>query len=546
MKTSHRSLLTMSHQSLHKLCLATLATSLLAGSSFAFQSATQYQLGERQGSLAVSPAGLTVSSSTTSSVLVRAAGAPAAAPTEWSTTRFGATASNYPDFSDSAYLLGLNRSLATGASAISAIEFSGISTGGDVCGAIATDGRMSVAGWYALSITLDRKSPGQVYGNPGSTLRSLNNAPGSVVSHYFAGSTGIDSALINSTIVEQTDRQMGFAAGSDVDIDAMDWGMGAIAGDRTGLRTAEIAPVRDRFYFAVDSASVLANTNYTSEVGGVTLSLRTDTIYAMDWTAQAAPEAWGWSAPYVAYSATELFGTSNPSPPIEIDAISVYRLANSTTDRVVFSAKGDRLDDQIMGYDSFNFAPVTLAQPLKDGAGDLISGKFGIADMTGTEPDDVDSICPIDPEAFIYNGALGTPAQVLDATDGQFGLSMYRYIELTGVSSTGGGGGGSGAPSYYDHLTMQATGLPVSKDNGIVLFEFALLTPSQTLWPISSASILSWNYIGAAMQAVNATTATFTAMGNMPIVAPMAVRATHFPKAGSPADGVSHLSILKY
>lgn len=534
----------LSFISIPKLGWATLATSFLASSTFAYQSATQYQLGQRQGAQAVSSAGIVVENASTPDLLVRASGVITTPPTEWSTTRYGAPTANYPNFSETALLLGLNRD-AVGTS-MSSIEFSGISTGGDVCGEIYPDGRMSIAGWFGLSITLDRKANGQTYGVAGSTLRSLTNASGSVVSHYFAQSTGLDAALVDSTVVEQTDVQMGYAASANLDIKAMDWAMGAIAGDPTGARTELIAPVRDHFYFAVSAATVTANPNYVSVSSGTTLLLRTDTIYAMEWTAQAAPETFGWSAPYVAYSATTLFGTAFPATPIEIDAISVYRLENSTTDRVVFSAtEGSGLPDQIMGYDGFLFGPTTtIAQPLKDISSDLISDKLGLADATLGTPDDIDSICPIDPEAGQYNGALGTPVKVININEDEFGLAVYRSIELTGVMSTG--GSGSAGPTFTDSMWLQATGMPSSDSESIVVFEFAFLAPSPNPVPIASADSLTWYYLGAGLQSKSSNKVAISTPGNYPISGPIAFRATHFADVESSPDAYSHLSVLNY
>ena len=530
--------------SVPKLGLATLATGLLASSSFAYQSATQYQLGQRQGPQSVSSAGLVVESASTPDLLVRASGVITTPPTEWSTTRFGGPTAIYPNFSEAALLIGLNRN-AVGAS-MSSIEFSGISTGGDVCGEIFADGRMNIAGWYGLSITLDRKASGQTYGVAGSTLRSLTNASGSVVSHYFAQSTGLDTALVDSTVVEQTDVQMGYASSANLDIKAMDWAMGAIAGDPTGVRTELIAPVRDHFYFTVSAATVAANPNYASGSSGSTLLLRTDTIYAMEWTAQAAPESFGWSAPYVAYSATTLFGTANPSPAVEIDAISVYNKSNSTIDRVVFSAtEASGLPNQIMGYDGYIFGQTTtLAQPLKDIYGDLISDKLGLLDATLGTPDDIDSICPIDPEGGLYNGALGTPAKVININQDEFGLAVYRSLERTGVTSSG--GSSSGTPSYIDYMCLQATGLPSADTESIVLFEFAFLAPSPNPVPINSAQSLTWYYLGAATQSTTSNTSAIFTPGNYPISGPIAFRASHFADIESLPDAYSHLSVLNY
>jgi hypothetical protein len=530
--------------SIPKLGLATLATGLLASSSFAFQSATQYQLGQRQGPQSVSSAGLVVESTSTMDLLVRSPGVITNPPTEWSTTRFGGPTAIYPDFSETALLLGMNRDVV--GVAMSSIEFSGISTGGDVCGEIFIDGSMNLAGWYGLSITLDRKATGQTYGVAGSTLRSLTNASGSVVSHYFAQSTGLDVALVDSTVVEQTDVQMGYASSDNLDIKAMDWAMGAITGDPTGVRTGAIAPVRDHFYFTVSAACVAANPNYVSGSSGTNLLLRTDTIYAMEWTAQAAPESFGWSAPYVAYSATTLFGTANPTPPVEIDAISVYNLPNSSIDRVVFSATAaSALPNQIMGYDGYLFGPTTvLAQPLKDIFGDLISDKLGLADATLGTPDDIDSICPIDPEAGQYNGALGTPVKVININEDEFGLAVYRSLELTGetsnVDST------NGTPSYIDSMCLQATGLPSADSESIVLFEFAFLTPSPNPVPINSAKSLTWYYLGAATQSTTSSTSAIVTPGNYPISGPIAFRASHFADVESLPDAYSHLSVLNY
>lgn len=515
-----KTLLARSPRTLATALALPLAFTLAADAALAVQAtSTQWLPGQRQGMNSVSPVGLLVGGGSSRESLVRSSGVQTARPGQWSTTRFGAPDADSPDYSPTALLAGLNRSLVTGASAATVLELAAFSTGSDVCGSISTNGNLSANnGWHGLSISLAPKPSTETFGLAGSVVRSLDNPHGTLVAYYLEGSAGIDSNLIDSTAIEQTDVQLGFSATEDVDIQGADWAMGAIANDPDGSRTSIIAPTRDRLYFTISEEWSTANSGHlVSGPGSTVYALTLGNIYLMKWEDQGGG-TYGWSGPEVAFPWTELAGTATA---VEIDGLSVYYKEQIPTpiERVIFSTAGHTLADQIMGYDRVNMQlanPDGLAVPLRNPYGDLVSGELGLdLDLMKDYPDDIDGMCAIDPESGLIVGGLGTTlAQGGGHVISEFGLSVYRGIDLQG-----------GTPA--DVLTLHANGLKgVGTEDGIIQYEFGYFDASQAT---QNHAGISWSHLAWGTVDRTDGTSSFAVPGDLELDLTLCFRARYFP-----------------
>jgi len=529
-----KTLLARSPRTLATALALPLAFTLAADAAVAVQAtSTQWMLSDRQGMNSVSPVGLLVGSGSSRESLVRSSGVQTTRPGQWSTARFGATDENSPDYSPAALLAGLNRSLATGASAATELELAAFSAGSDVCGSISTSGNLSANnGWYGLSISLAPKPATESFGLAGSVVRSLDNPHGTLVGYYLEGSAGIDSNLIDSTAIEQTDVQLGFSSTEDVDIQGADWAMGAIANDPDGSRTGIIAPTRDRLYFTVSEEWATANSGHLVQGPGPSFyTLTLGNIYLMKWEDQGGG-TFGWSLPEEAFPWSELVGTATP---IEIDALSVYYKEQipTPTERVIFSTAGHTLADQIMGYDRAVMQtanPAGHAVPLRNPSGVLVSDELGLEiDPIKDYPDDIDSMCAIDPEAGLLTGALGFAlSQTGGSSIDEFGLSVYRGIDIQG-----------GTP--VDTLTVQATGL--IDRSGSLQFEFGYFDPSQAS---QTHTGISWSHLSWATLDGNQETVSIEVPGDLGLDLPLCFRARFFKDHDPGEIYLSSISGLQY
>lgn len=524
---------------------ALLVGGLIADVAPAFQATSQqWLINERQGAFSISPIGLLLNGSSLPTVPLRSAGIVTAPPVEWSSTRFGSPSALVPDYSSAALLEGINRNVLGTPFLATELALGGFSTGGDVCGAILPSGNMDAGtSWYGLSVTLAAKPVGQTYGVTNSTLRSLSNAPGSIVTYYYDDSTGLDINLIDSTTIEQTDTQMGFDSIDAVDLEALDWNMGSISGDPTGVRTASIAPVRDRFYFSVAGEwTTLNELHFIDPFDPNPVQLSPDTIYVMQWEQDPVTLDYQWSAPEVAFSPEELFGPERPAD-IEIDALTVYSPAGefSSINRVLFSAKGDVLADQLMGFDRAQMTSPTVsyAVPVRDYAGGLISAKLGLH-VAGSYPDDVNGMCGLDPGlvnkigGYWLSGALASPlSQTSPTTSNDMGIAVFRSIEL------------NGALTPVDTMTIQVTGIDQPPSlTGLIHFEFGFFDPA--ILPIANHNSILWNDLIWVAVPAGATTVELPIPGDLPLALPIAFRAMHHVQYGAPVNRWTEISALLY
>lgn len=524
---------------------------LLAAEASALQTnmSQQWMLNQRQGMSSVSPAGLMVAGEASPVMRVRHSGVVTAQPPQWSTTRFGAAGFEMPDFSTSALLAGINRALSTsstppaGGTPATTLSLGGFSTGGDVCGPIQVDGKMSPGNsWYGLSVSVAQKASSTNYGLTGSSLRSLANGPGGIVTYYYDGSTGIDAQLVDSTVIEQTDGQLGFDVTDAEDLRGIDWGMGAIATDPSGTRSRVTAPVRDKLYFSVASDWLSDNPGHVVEFGdpGSTawLPLVSDTVYVMSWDYDSTAMAYQWTSPEVAFSDDELFGSAHVTTHA-IDALSVY--VNGMNERVLFSVEGHALGSQIMGYDRTNFSPSVVAMPVTDLDGDLIAEKLGL-DINGGHPDDVDGLCGLDPESGLLSSALGTP---LERTAGssvdELGIAVYRGMRFEYVSSEE---TQEETQELVDSLTVQVTGITPTINPG--LLHIYLGTFDQASLPLTDFTSVSWFDSTWVLAPAGASTVSLEIPEDPGFSGELAFFAEYHLTVGGPVHRTSMISGLNY
>lgn len=519
----------------------TLLACLPAGPLMAMQEpATQWMLNQRQGMHSAAPVGVLLQNTTgLDDVLIRSAGSPQGMPGPWSAQRFGAAGSEFPDFTAGELLAGVNRSN-TKPNTMTDLGWGSVSTGGDVKPAIQINGVMDPdVVWHLLSVVVADKGNPQIkkYGSAGSTLESLTRPVGAILSYYLLDSAGLDTSLVHSTAVEQTAAQVGIVGAAAGRIAGIDWGMGAIASDPGGIRSVEVAPVRDRIYFSFTEAWALTNANLFEFVGagGSSETVNAATIYMMDWQSDAEG-SWGWDNFRVAYSEAELFGASSTG--IEIDAISVYAHTPLQTtpetyrvNRVVLSTTlASQSPDQLLGWDSMNGS---IAQPLKNTDHQLISeqlGVRGVGNTDGTDLDDVTGTTGTDPEGGATSGSLGIAMASLPLpgdTSEAMGISVFRAIESTTDAMA------------QDLVHMQASGIPIGSDMGHVTFYGGILPATASL--PDDAVPPSWSILGVVPVVPGETTCDFSWPGNYGNLGPVSIRADY---SASPASGVVEVSLI--
>ncbi|MDF1801136.1 MAG: hypothetical protein P1V81_18360 [Planctomycetota bacterium] len=490
--------------SLGVLSLAPLATAAPQG---------HWQAGELRGMYSAFPVAVLELEPGGVAPMIRESGEVTAAPSPWSSARFSAPTLDNPDFSPAALLAGLNRGVPSGLETAS-LGFGSFSTGGDVTPTIAPNALgaqlMLDSNWYSLSCTIaERSNAGSLpYGAPGTTLRSLDSAPGAVISHYEIGSTGISPSLIGMTALEQTTEHMGFASATIPQLAGLDWAMGTIASDPQGGRSSLFAPVRDSVYFSLskDWLADPANANYRTyqEYNGLLLVFDAATVYRMTW--EDTGTSIEWSAPEVAYSAATLFGPNwSNNTDLELDALSVYRRGGAS--RVVLSttlASGSA--DQVLAYDEAAWAgsstPYVGARPLIDSAGNLFSDNLGIHMQAGVAVDEVNGLCGKDPEIGLFDGAGGTATIHAPLVIGPpLGLSVFRAMAQSPASTP------------IDLMHIEVTGLGFDSLGGVV--EIAFGFPPPTSLPIS-LPVTGWNSLAILSITEEAESTLITVPGDLP------------------------------
>jgi hypothetical protein len=422
----------------HTTSFSVLATGLaLCGVSSAAAQGAVIPPSQAQGLFSNFPVGITISDSGSNQpVLIRAAGTESGRPVEWTAARFSAATLDHPSYSMSAL---------TGHWAPSTITvpiFGGISTGGDRMPAVDEDGHliMTTDNWYSVSVTVDANAQGETGSMLATYLTAGSRDPsGDIFTYYTLGSTAIHPELPHTVRLESSREQLQLAdvtpSVANRSITNFDYGMGIISIDPED-RAGPIFTVRNSFYFSVTQAWVnaaLANPSYTLAGSPPNAS----TVYSMSWTGSS------WSAPAVAFSHEDLFGTfTEPLGPVEIDALTVDEREGGTTNprRVVFSltpaSDGAVVFDQILVHQRWPSAVCPTTALKTD---DPIAGPMNVSTQMGLRPkgvtpgnptglpDNPTGLCGIDPkEPYVIGPVVGLATDQNTASAGTLGLTAVR------------------------------------------------------------------------------------------------------------------------
>jgi hypothetical protein len=275
--------------------------------------------------------------------------------------------------------------------------------------------------WLSLIVSVDNQSQG----TEGSLIRRAatgGRQPGAdLIGYYFWGSQGIDSQLVDRTVLEQTRADLGFQS-TTREVDALDFGSAVLAFAR-GSRVSPLFTRQGDYFFSLTKQSA-ANLPKFATSGLDTVDADGATIYGVTMGAS------GWGTPYVYLSANTL----GLDPAVdETDALAI----DPSNGVVVFSTARDvkaTYSDQLLAYQAGKGV-----KPLKNGRGDLVVDKIDLDDL-----DDVDGLCIIDPESNQLATHLGTPQGSIPYGPVPMGISATRSGDL----STPG----------FDWLHVQATG----------------------------------------------------------------------------------------
>ncbi len=450
----------------------------VAASTAPAQMAQQIQPSVAQGLFANWPLGITRTSAVSSPLgapAIRAPGVANGTPVVWTAATFGPPGFQHPDYSTPALVYNWPDRNVTP-------EFGDTSTGGDVTPRVTDLGRLIAEPqhWYALTISVS----GTARGQPGSLIATQQDplanpartAAGDLFSYCMDGSTGIDPVFVDKVRVEYTKEQLG----DTTDIQGVDFGMGVISVD-PGARIEALFPVKDRFYFTLTKAWLASPQGLQlTMLGGSPPNART--VYWMTWDGGA------WSAPQVAYSPADLFGSQSDNPNLEIDAISVFQ--TSLHDRIVFSLtaasdydSGGVLHpyDQILVYQRAVGAgavlcPTTALTAPGTSTATTVSQKFGLRPRmvpttteTGT-PDEVDASCGLDPILieqllWLINPVVGLAIEPTSNLGSDLGISFAR-TSIPDPMYTG-----TGLAPIVDKIHLQVTGLAYEAHQfGVVQF----------------------------------------------------------------------------
>jgi hypothetical protein len=366
-------------------------------------------------------------------LVVRRAGTATGAPAEWSIQTFGAPTGTHPDYS-----------MAALQDHWPGVQFSSLSTGGDISPDVDTTGTLNMTNiWYAFDITVDSQTIGEETSLIRQQLSNTGAQTGTIYSYYVEGSSGIAATYADSVMFEQVPSQVGLPATTH--LRGLDWGIGVISSNADG-GGAPMFPYSDRLFFTVtdgwanDNAELVVDNPWT---GGQEL-VSAATIYRMNWV-QVSPTEWTWSEPVIAVSFSEL----GLHPLIdEIDALSFY--SRGLTDRVVFSTNPyltplAQARNEILVFErERQGTPVILVTTcattaLKTPNNATVSSKLGLRDrgVAGGDPDNVIGGCGRDPEASgDHNRAVGIPTYLIPLTpENDLGVSVVRTLTVPSDSS---------------------------------------------------------------------------------------------------------------
>jgi hypothetical protein len=366
------------------------------------------------------------------------------APQPWTAVTFGAVNGDHPDFSEAALgVWATSRNSAPPA-------YNAMSTGGDICPPVDPNGVLQMAGaWYALSFTVAANAKGK----NGSLVRAQStgrNHAADVFTYYAEGGVGFHPVLNDSVRLEYSRAQLGLDPSPSpsialAEINALDWGMGAISVDPSRLG-GRFFPIRNRFYFTLSAAWItLYGGLFQGGTSPLPFVLNPGAVYCLTWQADSsAPSGFSWSDPVEVFSKATLFPGAEGT--IEIDGLSVFEglVQNSGTpwpQRIVLSLTpasddshpGSGAYSQVLVHQPFLPYMTNGVQALKSATGTLMTQEMGLEPRTETgEPNDVTGTCGVDPNELMLACGVAArsiyPAAVVREGTGNLGLSGYRTL----------------------------------------------------------------------------------------------------------------------
>ena len=272
--------------------------------------------------------------------------------------------------------------------------------------------------WLEIVISVDNDAVGLQ--NSFIARRALvtngRTTPGAdIIGYVMDGSVGIDPDIVGRTVMEQVAERSGL--GGDEDIDAFDFGMGAIHFGQVP-NPAVFFTNDEEFYFSLDP-SCIDDVISASPSGFFTPGElpNTATIYRITWNGST------WSDPEPYVWDTELDLDGSPTGADNVDALAVDPVRNTVVYSTQIKTGHSQLKFMALDATSPVGSRVTHLSDLGDGSGGLATTRLGSNDET----DEVDGVCIVDPETDMFGTFLGTP--LAQAVPGhELGLSTTLWV----------------------------------------------------------------------------------------------------------------------
>lgn len=413
---------------------------------------------QAQGMFSNWPLGLSLGSSGTEELHIRALGTASGVPVAWTSSSFSAAGPNHPDYSTSALTNHWNPS-----SLPTAPRFGGISTGGDQMPSVSDTGvlNLEAENWYSISFTVAPDARGKQGSLLESRAAGALDPSGDIFTYYTIGSTAIHPEFPDTIRLEASRAQLQLrgAAPGPVEnraIRNLDYGIGVISVDPEA-RAVDIFPVTESFYFSLTKAWVTEAMQLNPSGYLIAGQVPSEaTVYSMQWVNGS------WTEPAIAFTHQELFGVGCTSPHcVEIDALTVDQgsVIAGWPHRVVFSltpasdeAPGGPFDQLLVYQRGMNPVPcpTTSLKVQTPGGNKRVTDHVGLGDhddYPSDGPDDITSTCGIDPDESSQEGpVVGIATEDEHKGDGKLGLSAFR-------SDT------PSDPTNEDVVHLQVTGL---------------------------------------------------------------------------------------
>lgn len=258
--------------------------------------------------------------------------------------------------------------------------------------------------WVGLAVSVSNLNAG----TSGSMFALRNDARADIASFFFGGSNGIPDDLIETTQLEMTREDLGFA--TPVNVDAMDFSMGIMQSNPTST-TSPFVPNRREFYFSVSwqFADDFDDIDFARDPANNFNWAPPDAaaIYVSEWleTSSGGTTTYEWSEPRIHLSRDAL-GFLPRDEGGELEDIDALTMSNSNGS-IIFSTQPEPGRNQLLVV-HVAFGAI-LVLPLKDWSGNLVTDRLGIGIQ-----DDVDAACHEDPEISPAqpNGCkVGTPGK---------------------------------------------------------------------------------------------------------------------------------------